>query len=114
MEYGHMALYKRIYLPTSIRELSEFMHSVVFHITPLIEPLRLRLTKHVLFTNMPGPVEINVAMHGRSYRTDKWAETDLGTRWGDKWEEKFFSGIGSRQGETWHASPGGDRKFHHH
>jgi hypothetical protein len=53
-------------------------------------------------------------MHGRSYRTDKWAESDLGTRWGDKWEEKFFSGIGSRQGETWHASPGGDRKFHHH
>uniref|UniRef100_M8BG23 Chitin elicitor-binding protein n=1 Tax=Aegilops tauschii TaxID=37682 RepID=M8BG23_AEGTA len=41
--------------------------------------------------------------------TDKWAETDLGTRWGDKWEEKFFAGIGSRQGETWHASPGGDR-----
>ncbi|XP_023002025.1 uncharacterized protein LOC111496033 isoform X1 [Cucurbita maxima] len=37
--------------------------------------------------------------------TDKWAETELGTKWGDKWEEKFFSGIGSRQGETWHVSP---------
>ncbi|KAL0438282.1 UNVERIFIED_CONTAM: hypothetical protein Slati_2311200 [Sesamum latifolium] len=37
--------------------------------------------------------------------TDKWAETELGTKWGDKWEEKFFAGIGSRQGETWHVSP---------
>lgn len=43
-------------------------------------------------------------------RTDKWAETELGTKWGDKWEEKFFSGIGSRQGETWHVSPSGERK----
>ncbi|KAF8406694.1 hypothetical protein HHK36_008785 [Tetracentron sinense] len=41
--------------------------------------------------------------------TDKWAETELGTKWGDKWEEKFFSGIGSRQGETWHVSPGCNR-----
>ncbi|KAF3446882.1 hypothetical protein FNV43_RR12062 [Rhamnella rubrinervis] len=41
--------------------------------------------------------------------TDKWAETELGTKWGDKWEEKFFAGIGSRQGETWHVSPGGER-----
>ncbi|RVX15873.1 hypothetical protein CK203_005662 [Vitis vinifera] len=41
--------------------------------------------------------------------TDKWAETELGTKWGDKWEEKFFAGIGSRQGETWHLSPSGDR-----
>ncbi|XP_011657351.1 uncharacterized protein LOC101214256 isoform X1 [Cucumis sativus] len=40
--------------------------------------------------------------------TDKWAETELGTKWGDKWEEKFFSGIGSRQGETWHVSPSGE------
>lgn len=37
-------------------------------------------------------------------RTDKWAESELGTKWGDKWEEKFVAGIGSRQGETWHAS----------
>ncbi|THU73469.1 hypothetical protein C4D60_Mb04t23170 [Musa balbisiana] len=43
------------------------------------------------------------------WRTDKWAETQLGTRWGDKWEEKFFAGIGSRQGETWHVSPTGER-----
>lgn len=43
------------------------------------------------------------------FRTDKWAETQLGTKWGDKWEEKFFSGIGSRQGETWHVSPADDR-----
>ncbi|KAL8514957.1 hypothetical protein ACS0TY_013877 [Phlomoides rotata] len=42
--------------------------------------------------------------------TDKWAETELGTKWGDKWEEKFFAGIGSRQGETWHLSPGGESK----
>lgn len=41
-------------------------------------------------------------------RTDKWAETELGTKWGDKWEEKFFGGIGSRQGETWHVSPRGE------
>ncbi|XP_015884176.1 protein EARLY STARVATION 1, chloroplastic [Ziziphus jujuba] len=41
--------------------------------------------------------------------TDKWAETELGTKWGDKWEEKFFAGIGSRQGETWHVSPSGER-----
>ncbi|KAI3807755.1 hypothetical protein L1987_23689 [Smallanthus sonchifolius] len=41
--------------------------------------------------------------------TDKWAETELGTKWGDKWEEKFFAGIGSRQGETWHVSPTGER-----
>ncbi|KAF2310210.1 hypothetical protein GH714_007220 [Hevea brasiliensis] len=41
--------------------------------------------------------------------TDKWAETDLGTKWGDKWEEKFFAGIGSRQGETWHVSSIGNR-----
>ncbi|XP_048130020.1 uncharacterized protein LOC115735152 isoform X2 [Rhodamnia argentea] len=40
--------------------------------------------------------------------TDKWAETELGTKWGDKWEEKFFAGIGSRQGETWHVSPTGE------
>ncbi|KAJ0025540.1 hypothetical protein Pint_09259 [Pistacia integerrima] len=43
-------------------------------------------------------------------RTDKWAETELGTKWGDKWEEKFFAGIGSRQGETWHVSPSGELK----
>lgn len=42
-------------------------------------------------------------------RTDKWAETELGTKWGDKWEEKFFAGIGSRQGETWHVSPSDER-----
>ncbi|MCD7450228.1 hypothetical protein HAX54_004525, partial [Datura stramonium] len=42
-------------------------------------------------------------------RTDKWAESELGTKWGDKWEEKFFGGIGSRQGETWHASPSSER-----
>ncbi|XP_042506678.1 uncharacterized protein LOC122083073 isoform X2 [Macadamia integrifolia] len=41
--------------------------------------------------------------------TDKWAETELGTKWGDKWEEKFFAGMGYRQGETWHVSPAGDR-----
>ena len=33
----------------------------------------------------------------------------MGTKWGDKWEEKFFAGIGSRQGETWHVSPSGER-----
>ncbi|KAJ0086053.1 hypothetical protein Patl1_09419 [Pistacia atlantica] len=44
--------------------------------------------------------------------TDKWAETELGTKWGDKWEEKFFAGIGSRQGETWHVSPSGERMSH--
>nr|XP_029119698.1 uncharacterized protein LOC105042638 isoform X3 [Elaeis guineensis] len=43
--------------------------------------------------------------------TDKWAETELGTKWGDKWEERFFAGIGSRQGETWHVSPTGERKY---
>lgn len=43
------------------------------------------------------------------FRTDKWAETELGTKWGDKWEEKFFAGIGSRQGETWHVSPNDER-----
>lgn len=48
---------------------------------------------------------------GELFRTDKWAETELGTKWGDKWEEKFFSGIGSRQGETWHVSPNSDRQF---
>lgn len=46
---------------------------------------------------------------GERFRTDKWAETELGTKWGDKWEEKFFGGIGSRQGETWHVSPNSDR-----
>jgi hypothetical protein len=44
-------------------------------------------------------------------RTDKWAETELGTKWGDKWEEKFFAGIGSRHGETWHGSPSGGGMF---
>ncbi|KAG0584993.1 hypothetical protein KC19_3G249300 [Ceratodon purpureus] len=34
--------------------------------------------------------------------TDKWAESDTGTKWGDKWEEKFDHGVGTRQGETWH------------
>lgn len=44
-------------------------------------------------------------------RTDKWAaKANLGTKWGDKWEENFFSGIGSRHGETWHLSPTGERK----
>jgi len=42
-------------------------------------------------------------------RTDKWAETELGTKWGDKWEERFFKGIGSRHGETWHVSPSSER-----
>lgn len=37
-----------------------------------------------------------------SCRTDKWAESDTGTKWGDKWEEKFDHGVGTRQGETWH------------
>ncbi|KAK9164674.1 hypothetical protein Syun_005576 [Stephania yunnanensis] len=47
---------------------------------------------------------------GEDLSTDKWAnETELGTKWGDKWEEKFFAGIGSRQGETWHVSSVGDR-----
>ncbi|KAL0923474.1 hypothetical protein M5K25_007532 [Dendrobium thyrsiflorum] len=42
--------------------------------------------------------------------TDKWAaQANLGTKWGDKWEENFFSGIGSRHGETWHLSPTGER-----
>ncbi|KAF5198676.1 inactive purple acid phosphatase-like protein [Thalictrum thalictroides] len=48
-------------------------------------------------------------LHQDEWRTDKWAETQLGTKWGDKWEEKFYAGIGSRQGETWHVSPPGDR-----
>ncbi|KAM1018131.1 hypothetical protein ACFX14_039658 [Malus domestica] len=42
--------------------------------------------------------------------TDKWAETELGTKWGDKWEEKFFARIGSRQGETWHVGQGHGEK----
>ncbi|KAF3969900.1 hypothetical protein CMV_006345 [Castanea mollissima] len=42
-------------------------------------------------------------------RTDKWAETIFATKWGHKWEDKFFAGIGSRQGETWHVTPGGER-----
>ncbi|KAA3467135.1 inactive purple acid phosphatase-like protein [Gossypium australe] len=42
--------------------------------------------------------------------TDKWAKTEVGTRWGDKWEEKFFDGVGSRQGETWHVSASGNLK----
>lgn len=45
-------------------------------------------------------------------RTDKWAETEIGTKWGDKWEEKFFGGVGSRQGETWHVTPAGERMSH--
>lgn len=45
-------------------------------------------------------------------RTDKWAETEIGTKWGDKWEEKFFGGVGSRQGETWHVTPAGERTSH--
>lgn len=49
-----------------------------------------------------------LSFHAPFLRTDKWAETELGTKWGDKWEEKFFAGIGSRQGETWHVSPVGD------
>lgn len=47
-----------------------------------------------------------------SLRTDKWAETETGTKWGDKWEEKFFGGVGSRQGETWHVTPAGERMSH--
>ncbi|KAL7244693.1 hypothetical protein ACSBR2_000126 [Camellia fascicularis] len=37
--------------------------------------------------------------------TNKWAETELATEWGDKWE-KFFAGIGLLQGETWHVDLG--------
>lgn len=47
------------------------------------------------------------------FRTDKWAETEVGTKWGDKWEEKFFDGVGSRQGETWHVPASGDRMYIH-
>ncbi|CAI7851292.1 unnamed protein product, partial [Closterium sp. NIES-53] len=39
--------------------------------------------------------------------TDKWAEKDDGTKWGDKWEERFTSGVGHRQGETWHMENSG-------
>lgn len=52
-----------------------------------------------------------VYIYNLYFRTDKWAETELGTKWGDKWEEKFFAGIGSRQGETWHVSPSAERMF---
>nr|GEZ15558.1 hypothetical protein [Tanacetum cinerariifolium] len=45
-----------------------------------------------------------------SFRTDKWSKTELGTKWGDKWEEKFFGDVGSRQGETWHVTPDAQRK----
>ncbi|KAG0461832.1 hypothetical protein HPP92_020308 [Vanilla planifolia] len=42
--------------------------------------------------------------------TDKWAgHAKLETKWGDKWEENFFSGIGSRHGETWHLSRSNER-----
>ncbi len=41
-------------------------------------------------------------------RTDKWAETDKGTKWGDKWEERFDHGVGTRQGETWNNNTEGE------
>ncbi|GJS25661.1 hypothetical protein Tco_0454293 [Tanacetum coccineum] len=47
-----------------------------------------------------------------SFRADKWAKTELRTKWGDKWEEKFFGGVGSRQGETWHVTPDAQHMFY--
>jgi hypothetical protein len=51
--------------------------------------------------------------------TDKWAEREhvsYGTgeivareQWGDKWEERFSDGKGSKKGETWSVSGEGDR-----
>ncbi|EIE19758.1 hypothetical protein COCSUDRAFT_19282 [Coccomyxa subellipsoidea C-169] len=42
-----------------------------------------------------------------------WAERLLegggNEQWGDKWEERFKNGAGSKQGETWTVSAGGDR-----
>lgn len=35
----------------------------------------------------------------------------MGTKWGDKWEERFNVGIGTRQGETWHYSATGEREL---
>ncbi|CAI6003474.1 unnamed protein product [Closterium sp. NIES-64] len=32
-----------------------------------------------------------------------------GSKWGDKWEERFTNGVGRRQGETWHLSPSSSR-----
>lgn len=29
-------------------------------------------------------------------RMDKWVESDIGIKWGDKWEEKFDYGVGIR------------------
>lgn len=29
------------------------------------------------------------------FSNDTWAETELGTKWGDEWEEKFFAGTGA-------------------
>jgi hypothetical protein len=33
----------------------------------------------------------------------------MGTRWGDKWEERFDRGKGMRNGETWHVKENGER-----
>ncbi|CAM8878317.1 unnamed protein product [Rhodiola kirilowii] len=49
------------------------------------------------------------SLHQDEWRTDKWAEAEQGTKWGDKWEESFIAGIGGRQGETWHLLPTNDR-----
>jgi len=47
--------------------------------------------------------------------TDRWAERPPGLgalgldKWGEKWEERFKDGQGSKNGETWSESAGGDR-----
>nr|GEW07412.1 hypothetical protein [Tanacetum cinerariifolium] len=44
--------------------------------------------------------------------TDKWATTELKTKWGNKWEERFFGDVGSRQRETWHVTLDAQRMFY--
>ena len=67
---------------------------------------------NIHFSSLFFPVAfINLNIVSILLRTDKWAETELGAKWGDKWEERFFAGIGSRQGETWHVFADGDREI---
>eukprot|EP00899_Mesostigma_viride_P008111 jgi/Mesvir1/17300/Mv07699-RA.1 len=42
--------------------------------------------------------------------TDKWAESENGSKWGDKWEERFdANGAGTKKGETWSVNANNER-----
>jgi len=82
--------------------LSHSFRSLSQDLTPLYLP-HLPLPLYPPRPPCPSLVLCPVVCRAVPCRTDKWAEKDSGTKWGDKWEERFSGGIGTRRGRpgTW-------------